>query len=132
MGAVSIDRTSLISDEAILAAINSKCEGMAPDDGTAVITWFQTDTNMYLEIHIEPPSQKALASHPERYGVISVWKFPYSWEHFEGRPDGEEALSEVRREGRRIHFALRGKTKIPLRRDLAKNRNKQKEDNRLR
>ena len=76
MGAFSIDRTSLLSDEAILAAINSKCEGMTPEDGAAVITWFLTNTNMYLEIHIEPPSQKALYSHPGRYGVIPVWKFP--------------------------------------------------------
>lgn len=121
MGTFSGDRTSLLSDEAILAAINGKCEGMGPEDGVAVITWFQTDTNMYLEIHIEPPSQKALYSHPGRYGVIPVWKFPYSWEHFDGRPDGKEALAEIRKEGRRIYFALRGKTKIPLRRNLAKN-----------
>ena len=33
MGAFSIDRTSLLSDEAILAAINSKCEGMTPKMG---------------------------------------------------------------------------------------------------
>lgn len=121
MGTFSGDRTSLLSDEAILAAINGKCEGMGPEDGVAVITWFQTDTNMYLEIQIEPPSQKALYSHPGRYGVIPVWKFPYSWEHFDGRPDGKEALAEIRKEGRRIYFALRGKTKIPLRRNLAKN-----------
>lgn len=121
MGAFSIDRTSLLSNEAILAAINSKCEGMTPEDGAAVITWFLTNTNMYLEIHIEPPSQKALYSHPGRYGVIPVWKFPYSWEHFDGRPDGKEALAEIRKEGRRIYFSLRGRTKIPLRRNLAKN-----------
>lgn len=120
MGAFSIDRTSLISDDEILAAINSKCEGMSPEEGAAIITWFQTNTNMYLEIHIEPPSQKALANHPERYGIIHIWKFPYSWDHFDGRPDGKEALAEIRKEGRRIYFALRGKAKIPLRRNLAK------------
>lgn len=40
MGEFSIDRTSLLSDDKILAALNSKCEGMGPADGAAVITWF--------------------------------------------------------------------------------------------
>lgn len=46
MGAFSSDRTSLLSDEEILAAINSKCEGMGPEDGEAVVTWFQSDTEI--------------------------------------------------------------------------------------
>lgn len=115
-----IDRINLMSDEDILFAINSRCQDPTFDkDAVAEITWFQTDREIFLEVRIEPSNPNLMFSHPEKYGTIKIWSAPYSWDHFDGRPDGGEALKEVQKEGRRIYFALRRKTKIRLKRNLS-------------
>ena len=115
-----IDRNNLMRDEDILLAINSRCQDPISDQNTiAEITWFGTDREIFLEVHIEPFNPKLMISHPEKYESIKIWSVPNSWDHFDGRPDGVEALKEVQKEGRRIYFALRRKTKIQLKRNLS-------------
>ena len=48
-----IDRNNLMRDEDILLAINSRCQDPISDQNTiAEITWFGTDREIFLEVHI--------------------------------------------------------------------------------
>ena len=110
-----IDRNNLMRDEDILLAINSRCQDPISDQNTiAEITWFGTDREIFLEVHIEPFNPKLMISHPEKYESIKIWSVPYSWDHFDGRPDGV-FFGQFQMEGSNDYGAFQESSQYPAR-----------------
>ena len=109
--------TILMRDEDILLAINSRCQDPISDQNTiAEITWFGTDREIFLEVHIEPFNPKLMISHPEKYESIKNMERPVQLGSFRWSSWWSWGIERGCKRERTAHnnFALRRKPKIQI------------------